>query len=192
MSSWPLSLRLTSLPGLQDFHEVKIFNVRWNFAPVYVDVFSNTSTYNLTFQEPFKARLAQSAERKALNLVVVGSSPTVGDTKREASAKYLYCLEYVYILYTYMMSIDNLHATNPCVDEFQQLWDGISRFWYVWFPILLSHHIYYDDEAETLLSHHIYYHDESENLLSHHIYYDDESETLLSHHICYVNESETF
>ena len=26
----------------------------------------------------FKARLAQSAERKALNLVVVGSSPTVG------------------------------------------------------------------------------------------------------------------
>jgi hypothetical protein len=25
------------------------------------------------------ARLAQSAERKALNLVVVGSSPTVGD-----------------------------------------------------------------------------------------------------------------
>ena len=27
----------------------------------------------------FKARLAQSVERKALNLVVVGSSPTVGD-----------------------------------------------------------------------------------------------------------------
>ena len=26
----------------------------------------------------FKARLAQSVERKALNLVVVGSSPTVG------------------------------------------------------------------------------------------------------------------
>ena len=26
-----------------------------------------------------EARLAQSAERKALNLVVVGSSPTVGD-----------------------------------------------------------------------------------------------------------------
>ena len=74
------------------------------------------------------ARLAQSAERKALNLVVVGSSPTVGDTKREASAKYLYCLEYVYILYTYMMSIDNLHATNPCVDEFQQLWEGTSMF----------------------------------------------------------------
>ena len=29
-------------------------------------------------QQPFKARLAQSVERKALNLVVVGSSPTVG------------------------------------------------------------------------------------------------------------------
>ena len=27
---------------------------------------------------PLQARLAQSAERKALNLVVVGSSPTVG------------------------------------------------------------------------------------------------------------------
>ena len=27
-----------------------------------------------------KARLAQLVERKALNLVVVGSSPTVGDT----------------------------------------------------------------------------------------------------------------
>ena len=31
-----------------------------------------------TFQEGPQARLAQSAERKALNLVVVGSSPTVG------------------------------------------------------------------------------------------------------------------
>ena len=29
-------------------------------------------------QQPAKARLAQSVERKALNLVVVGSSPTVG------------------------------------------------------------------------------------------------------------------
>ena len=29
--------------------------------------------------KPLCARLAQSAERKALNLVVVGSSPTVGD-----------------------------------------------------------------------------------------------------------------
>ena len=28
----------------------------------------------------FSARLAQSVERKALNLVVMGSSPTVGDT----------------------------------------------------------------------------------------------------------------
>ena len=33
-----------------------------------------------------KARLAQSAERKGLNLVVVGSSPTVGvlDERQEA------------------------------------------------------------------------------------------------------------
>ena len=30
------------------------------------------------FHLPASARLAQSAERKALNLVVVGSSPTVG------------------------------------------------------------------------------------------------------------------
>ena len=29
-------------------------------------------------QQAYMARLAQSAERKALNLVVVGSSPTVG------------------------------------------------------------------------------------------------------------------
>ena len=32
----------------------------------------------LTGLIPLSARLAQSAERKALNLVVVGSSPTVG------------------------------------------------------------------------------------------------------------------
>ena len=31
--------------------------------------------------KPSTARLAQSVERKALNLVVVGSSPTVGDIK---------------------------------------------------------------------------------------------------------------
>ena len=31
------------------------------------------------FDPAFNARLAQSAERKALNLVVVGSSPTVGE-----------------------------------------------------------------------------------------------------------------
>ena len=30
-------------------------------------------------QHAFQAGLAQSVERKALNLVVVGSSPTVGD-----------------------------------------------------------------------------------------------------------------
>ena len=35
-----------------------------------------SSVYSRTLQ---RARLAQSAERKALNLVVVGSSPTVGD-----------------------------------------------------------------------------------------------------------------
>ena len=33
------------------------------------------------FQFKASARLAQSAERKALNLVVVGSSPTVGVAK---------------------------------------------------------------------------------------------------------------
>ena len=32
----------------------------------------------IKFEKCLKARLAQSAERKALNLVVVGSSPTVG------------------------------------------------------------------------------------------------------------------
>ena len=32
----------------------------------------------MCFQIGLTARLAQSAERKALNLVVVGSSPTVG------------------------------------------------------------------------------------------------------------------
>ena len=47
----------TILPG---FSRVKAFNGR---------LFDATSL----------ARLAQSAERKALNLVVVGSSPTVGD-----------------------------------------------------------------------------------------------------------------
>ena len=35
-------------------------------------------TYFMVIDES-TARLAQSAERKALNLVVVGSSPTVGD-----------------------------------------------------------------------------------------------------------------
>ena len=33
---------------------------------------------DVTMVDAFMARLAQSAERKALNLVVVGSSPTVG------------------------------------------------------------------------------------------------------------------
>ena len=47
------------------------------------------------------ARLAQSAERKALNLVVVGSSPTVGDLlfKRSmqgdhATKKYACCVHW--------------------------------------------------------------------------------------------------
>ena len=35
-------------------------------------------TYTGSHEKKFMARLAQSAERKALNLVVVGSSPTVG------------------------------------------------------------------------------------------------------------------
>ena len=33
----------------------------------------------VNFEKRPAARLAQSVERKALNLVVVGSSPTVGD-----------------------------------------------------------------------------------------------------------------
>ena len=38
--------------------------------------------HNAFGQQTSKARLAQSAERKALNLVVVGSSPTVGVFRR--------------------------------------------------------------------------------------------------------------
>ena len=37
-----------------------------------------SSNSNLVAAYVWKARLAQSVERKALNLVVVGSSPTVG------------------------------------------------------------------------------------------------------------------
>ena len=49
----------------------------------FVDVISanakNPAKYTCKLQSIFSiARLAQSAERKALNLVVVGSSPTVG------------------------------------------------------------------------------------------------------------------
>ena len=38
---------------------------------IYIEIYVNIYLY-------LAARLAQSAERKALNLVVVGSSPTVG------------------------------------------------------------------------------------------------------------------
>ena len=38
----------------------------------------STAAKDPGFEAPCIARLAQSAERKALNLVVVGSSPTVG------------------------------------------------------------------------------------------------------------------
>ena len=41
------------------------------------------------------ARLAQSAERKALNLVVVGSSPTVGVSPEELFAPVLEALQVV-------------------------------------------------------------------------------------------------
>ena len=47
------------------------------------------------------ARLAQSAERKALNLVVVGSSPTVGVLLLQRSPK-----QGVYVYHRHMM---NLH-----------------------------------------------------------------------------------
>ena len=53
---------------------------------------------DLTFQAYVKARLAQSAERKALNLVVVGSSPTVGDPGRGAY------VHYTFIIYNVWMS----------------------------------------------------------------------------------------
>lgn len=39
---------------------------------------SQTELVSLHFYRNHKARLAQSVDRKALNLVVVGSSPTVG------------------------------------------------------------------------------------------------------------------
>ena len=42
-------------------------------------------------QARITARLAQSAERKTLNLVVVGSSPTLGDHYMECSG----CLFFV-------------------------------------------------------------------------------------------------
>ena len=40
--------------------------------------FYGMRSYVVLMIQPAQARLAQSAERKALNLVVVGSSPTVG------------------------------------------------------------------------------------------------------------------
>ena len=42
------------------------------------------------FHLPASARLAQSAERKALNLVVVGSSPMVGDWNLEMILRQVY------------------------------------------------------------------------------------------------------
>ena len=44
------------------------------------------STVRIVSQQIDQARLAQSVERKALNLVVVGSSPTVGSSQHWASA----------------------------------------------------------------------------------------------------------
>ena len=42
------------------------------------------STVAIVSQQIDQARLAQSVERKALNLVVVGSSPTVGVSSSQA------------------------------------------------------------------------------------------------------------
>ena len=53
---------------------------------------------DLTFQAYVKARLAQSAERKALNLVVMGSSPTVGDPR---SGVYVHCVFIVHKVWRY-------------------------------------------------------------------------------------------
>ena len=52
------------------------------------------------FSKRAEARLAQSAERKALNLVVVGSSPTVGPIQRSV-----------------MASIELLHDADTYVDR---------------------------------------------------------------------------
>ena len=74
----------------QDFHGLKIFNVRWtsyfwqdstalsrvSFLP-FISLVAPTFLAP-AFQNLADARLAQPVERKALNLVVVGSSPTVG------------------------------------------------------------------------------------------------------------------
>ena len=51
------------------------------------------ATYVHAVQKPVDARLAQSAECNALNLVVVGSSPTVGVLS--------YCGRCVWLLYMY-------------------------------------------------------------------------------------------
>ena len=51
------------------------------FYQEFADIFCACSMEHLLINknENNKARLAQLVERKALNLVVVGSSPTVGD-----------------------------------------------------------------------------------------------------------------
>ena len=90
------------LPGLQDFHAMKIFNVRWKLLLMvgYMGIRLHPSR-PLTFQSTCKARLAQPVERKALNLVVVGSSPTVGDASKSCGAwRSFLCLMCIYEIHT--------------------------------------------------------------------------------------------
>ena len=47
-------------------------------AKLFLNLPPTLSTNESCFQNRIQARLAQPVERKALNLVVVGSSPTVG------------------------------------------------------------------------------------------------------------------
>jgi hypothetical protein len=66
MAPYPLSLALKALSvKAQNANEHKPSSI-W------------LKSTNIRIQQTSSARLAQSAERKALNLVVVGSSPTVG------------------------------------------------------------------------------------------------------------------
>ena len=74
--------------------------VRSNRNQVHVNAFY-THEWQVT-----KARLAQSAERKALNLVVVGSSPTVGAVVQKHK---------------------NLMQNLPCLDWSQWVWSGASN-----------------------------------------------------------------
>ena len=52
------------------------------------------------------ARLAQSAERKALNLVVVGSSPTVGDLLAKSRMQGALAAKGIYFFLSSMLLVE--------------------------------------------------------------------------------------